>query len=328
MPIPEFTLRDFNRVASGEYNAGQIDFATGDNGRVTLAKINNHVHKRGLNKTTLSAERILEVKESFVSALRRGGVSDADIAAIRTRLGIPAEMKATSTREAQEDILRKRFVPLSRNAVREILDEYANNGRGFGEGKVQLSWDELHAAHETAHRSRSAVRKSERTNAESLANNRTKIDFTFTHALAAADRRVNVDEDILRFQAIVSNHADYATREERGRILDMARSQLDALLRSCGAAPSDDRPATASIKLRDGQTIELSAGMGEKKFAELLRDLILRFSADPDGPGAENANELEVAAGLLRLNADEREALWGSLADDPRGGFKARAIAI
>ena len=67
MPLPEFTLHDFNKIASGEYNAGQIDFATGDNGRVSLAKINNHVHKTGLNKTTLSAARILEVKEAFVS---------------------------------------------------------------------------------------------------------------------------------------------------------------------------------------------------------------------------------------------------------------------
>ena len=43
------------------------------------------------------------MKEAFVSALRRGGVSDADIAAIRARLGIPAEMKATSKVDAQED---------------------------------------------------------------------------------------------------------------------------------------------------------------------------------------------------------------------------------
>ena len=57
MPLPEFTLHDFNKIASGEYNAGQIDFVTGDNGRVSLAKINNHVHKTGLNKTTLSAAR-------------------------------------------------------------------------------------------------------------------------------------------------------------------------------------------------------------------------------------------------------------------------------
>ena len=73
MPLPEFTLHDFNKIASGEYNAGQIDFVTSDNGRVSLAKINNHVHKTGLNKTTLSAARILEVKEAFVSALRREG---------------------------------------------------------------------------------------------------------------------------------------------------------------------------------------------------------------------------------------------------------------
>ncbi len=28
MPLPEFTLHDFNKIASGEYNAGQIDSAT------------------------------------------------------------------------------------------------------------------------------------------------------------------------------------------------------------------------------------------------------------------------------------------------------------
>ena len=104
MPLPEFTLHDFNKIASGEYNAGQIDFVTSDNGRVSLAKINNHVHKTGLNKTTLSAARILEVKEAFVSALRRGGVLDADIAAIRARRGLPAAALDSARKRLDEAI--------------------------------------------------------------------------------------------------------------------------------------------------------------------------------------------------------------------------------
>ena len=297
------SINEFQRLSQGDINAGEVKLA----GENKLAKMNNHVGSTVLNKEIISHAEVIAIKQALVKALSQNGVAQAEIDRIRQELGLAP--KAASDVELRH----RSIMPLSRQKIREILDRNAEtineHSRGHGGGVFITTSKTIYGPRGM---DAASAAKRDAVNAK----------------LVEYDRRVNVDEDIVRFQAIVSNHADYATREERGKILDMARSQLDALLRSCGADPSDDRPATASIKLRDGQTLELSAGTSEKKFAELLRDLILRFSADPDGPGAENANELEIAAGLLRLDADGREAFWGTLADDPRGGFKARAIAI
>ncbi len=38
MPLPNITLAQFNAISNGDYNAGQIDFATGRNGETELVK--------------------------------------------------------------------------------------------------------------------------------------------------------------------------------------------------------------------------------------------------------------------------------------------------
>ena len=43
MALPDISLAQFNRIASGDYNAGQIDFKTAKDGSTELVKINNHV---------------------------------------------------------------------------------------------------------------------------------------------------------------------------------------------------------------------------------------------------------------------------------------------
>ncbi len=53
-------LRDFNAIASGSYNAGQIDIKTGRNGQAELVKVNNYVWKTSKNDVRLSPERVLE----------------------------------------------------------------------------------------------------------------------------------------------------------------------------------------------------------------------------------------------------------------------------
>ncbi len=56
MALPDITLAQFNRIASGSYNAGQIDFKTNANGSTDLVKINNHVWKTSKNNVELSPE--------------------------------------------------------------------------------------------------------------------------------------------------------------------------------------------------------------------------------------------------------------------------------
>ena len=64
------TLNDFRTLSNGEYNAGQIDFTTNDNGEVTgLKKVNHHVTFKSLNGVEIDAKRAVAVKEAFIQAL-------------------------------------------------------------------------------------------------------------------------------------------------------------------------------------------------------------------------------------------------------------------
>ena len=131
MATPNISLAQFNSIATGDYNAGQIDFRTKDDGSTELVKVNNHVWKTSKNRTILSPERILEVKLAFLNALQRGGVTDEAIKEIRNRLGLPAEVDMLSSKAERTDFLKMRFAPLTRAQVRSILDEFANQGKGY-----------------------------------------------------------------------------------------------------------------------------------------------------------------------------------------------------
>ena len=133
MPLPAISLSQFNRIATGKYNAGFVDFQTDDQGNLTgeLAKVNNHVHATGKNKATLSSARVLEVKEAFIAAMERAMVPEDTIREIRRELGIAKELDATGDTARLGELAAARFKPLSRQQVREILDRYADHGRGF-----------------------------------------------------------------------------------------------------------------------------------------------------------------------------------------------------
>ena len=117
MPI---NLDDFRAIANGKYNAGQIDFETNRQGEVTgLKKVNNHVHMTGKNIVAIDPKRAVEVKEAFIKALAAGGVTQDRLAAIRAKLGIAVETKTSV--DGAGDALRRRYTPLSREQVRDIL---------------------------------------------------------------------------------------------------------------------------------------------------------------------------------------------------------------
>ena len=114
------TLNDFRTLSNGEYNAGQIDFTTNSNGEVTgLKKVNHHVTFKSLNGVEIDAKRAVAVKEAFIQALTNEGVSPEKIAQIRERLGIASDTKTTL--DGASAVLKRRFTPLTREQVRDIL---------------------------------------------------------------------------------------------------------------------------------------------------------------------------------------------------------------
>ncbi len=183
---PEITLAQFNRIATGKYNAGLVDFET-ENGVLTgnLTKVNNHRWKTSENNTVLSPERVLEVKEAFIAALTKGGVSAEDIKTIRTKLGIPAEMNSTSNKEEMKGILEKRFRPLTRQYVRKLLDQYARGGIGYNQETLRsVAYEDLEAAKATANMSKSNADKRKELNTSAMELAKNNFDYKLTDALS------------------------------------------------------------------------------------------------------------------------------------------------
>ena len=72
MPLPRvnfsnvsITIQQFQEIASGKYNAGEVRLATA----TSLDKINHRVTFKGDNKVSLSHAEVLAVKQAFVRAL-------------------------------------------------------------------------------------------------------------------------------------------------------------------------------------------------------------------------------------------------------------------
>ena len=189
MPLPDISLAQFNRIATGDYNAGQIDFKTKDDGTTELVKINNHVWQKSKNNVELSPERILEVKEAFLNALQKGGVSAEAMNEIRDRLGLSSELEIPEDGNQRLGIIKARFAPLTRAQVRSILDEYANNGLGFTqESRAAVSYEDLMAAAETNRMSARRSRSRDLVNGEAM-NLHDKLGtaaakFTLTDAIS------------------------------------------------------------------------------------------------------------------------------------------------
>ena len=163
---PTISLAQFNRIASGTYNAGQIDFATGKNGTTELVKVNNHVWFPVLNNVQLSPARVLEVKEAFIAALTDEAVlGRRELNAIREELGIPTDL-GTAGAAQMEKFAKARFTPLTRAQVRTILDKYAAGGHGWTQQSYdRISPEEDAAAQRTANASASTVARRDAANA-------------------------------------------------------------------------------------------------------------------------------------------------------------------
>jgi hypothetical protein len=75
----------------------------------------------------LSLSKICEIKEKFISALANSGVKQDDIRDIRKQLGIPETLSYDENHRIEDYNTKERFLPLTRQAIRAIIDKYATN---------------------------------------------------------------------------------------------------------------------------------------------------------------------------------------------------------
>ena len=293
------SLDEFQRISSGWYNAGEVKLHDAN----TLDKMNNHVATWWYdNNDSISHEETVAIKEALVKALSQHGVEGEALARARQKLGLqPMD-------PADKSLLERSVKPLTRQQIREILDDNAetlNQSEGHERIRTQAELD--------AEKSESGRTKS--------ATGRTKVN-----AALASRKEFWVNTEIQRFERVVSDMADFASPAERAQLREVAKKQLDALMATCQNRPRADHRAIAKLEIEGGQQVTVDTGLSEVEFAARLENLIVRFHYQPAGP---DRIEHDVAAGYLACKSrKEQQDLLNALPQDPHFGLKARALAV
>ena len=307
MALPNITLAQFNRIASGTYNAGLVDFMTDEQGNLTgeLTKVNNHVWKTGKNTTVLSPERILEVKEAFINALKAGGVKPEVLAKIRNELGVPAELSASADVAAKCDMLEARFKPLTRADVRKILDDYAKNGRGFThESSAAVTYDDTQNARRAAQLRGTGAVWRDNVNAAAVNAAKGRYRYEISDALGILSTNAPLSKACqalaTRFKGANAvndlNAAKTAMKNQFMNLFQNAMKLLDGQVNETDTFTFFGMKAKI-VKGADGK-LEATLGEGalETKVAigktsgHFINDIIARAVIDTDTIGADNIN--------------------------------------
>ena len=293
------SLDEFQRISSGWYNAGEVKLHDAN----TLDKVNNHVATWWYdNKDDISHAETVAIKEALVKALSQHGVEGEALNRARQKLGLqPMD-------PSDKSLLKRSVMPLTRQQIREILDENAetlNQSEGHERIITQAELD--------ARKSDKALEKS--------TTKRNEINAS----LASRDE-FRVNTEIARFERVVSDFADFTSLEERAQLLEVAKKQLDALMVDCHCRPRADHRAIAKLEIEGGQQVTIDTGLNEVEFAERLENMIIRLSDDFAAP---KPAEREVVSQYLGCKSRaEQQNLLNALPQDPDFGLKARALAV
>ena len=286
MALPDISLAQFNRIASGDYNAGQIDFKTAKDGSTELVKVNNHVWQTSKNNVMLSPERILEVKEVFLNALEKAHVPKAKMDEIRARLGLPAEMDVATSKAARVEVLKARYTPLSRALVRELLDQYAKYGKGYtNESAREVSYDDYQAAWSTSKMSADHAATRDRTNFEVNGKYSMRGDAGVNHSITDAmsllsTSRYLVDLEKVRNNRITGENAVNEKAKQHTVLVNSFQSLVSAALKMLPAGTRESgefKLAGQTVKLVKGDDGSLQALVGKGNMATKVN---LKMDAD------------------------------------------------
>ena len=293
------SLDEFQRISSGWYNAGEVRL----HDEHTLDKTNNHVATWWYdNKDEISHAETVAIKEALVKALSQHGVEGDALARARQKLGLqPMD-------PSDKSLLKRSVMPLTRQQIREILDENAatlNQSEGHGRIRTQAELD---------------ARKGDKALEKSTAK-RNEVN-----AALASRTEFHVNTEIARFERVVSDFADFVPEEECLPLLDIAKKQLDELMATCNYHPRADHRAIAKCEIEGGQQVTIDTGLNEVEFAERLENFIARLWGGVLGP---KADELEVVSRYRACKSRaEQQDFLNALPTEQEFGFKARALAV
>ena len=259
---------------------------TTPDGSTELVKVNNFVWRTSKNNVVLSHERILEVKEAFLNALERGGVGPAAMKEIRDRLGLPADLDVSADADQRNGILTARFRPLTRAQVRDILDTYANEGRGFTQAsRAEISYGNWQAGQETANMSAKHARRRDNTNIASMAahepHGTVGVNFGVTDAISllSASRSLAEFDDVRGQRCTGTNAVNEKLRMHTAMVNSFQglASQALKLLPAGVRETPEFKLVGETVKLVKGNDGSLSAIIGK---GNLATKVALKMDAD------------------------------------------------
>ena len=292
------SLQQFNKIASGEYNAGEVRLA----GENSLKKVNHHVHFSDFNKVTIPHEEVLAIKAAFVRALSNAKVDGNVLDAIRKQLGLaPAGPCDTS-------LLKRSITPLSRQQIRSIIDKTVKTI----DGKQVATYDKLHE--------------------DFTASAKEYINVTrlYTNRTTAQNRSLDVSKDIALFQSVVAGDVDFHDIPDRKRLAEIMTGLKNQILDQAAGKPlSKDKNATITFTTGKvggaGVNVTMQLGMSQEDFVDRLDDMLLRFDGlhTPD-------KEIRDARNMFRaLNTTEERVAWlNSLGTTSADNLKVRTAIV
>ena len=283
------SLQQFEAVANGKYNAGEVKLT----GQHTLGRVNNHIHFKSLNNDTISHEEVIAIKTAFVRTLSESGVDAEAISNIRVQLGLAPSNAA----DAKFD--ERSMKPLSRQQIRDILDQYSGvlHVRTYDEVKANVS---------------PAVRQAQ---AEIRRNVNSSLD---------ENRAIESNETVVIFQRVLASDIDFASAKDYDKMLREAKRQLEVLYAGCGDNPSAGKQVKARCELPGGQFVELDTGMSEAAYADRLFQTIARL----EHMDISRHRRIDYRTAYQNMNHAERVNWIAEVSDSPDATVKARTAAI
>lgn len=307
------SLDQFNAVASGKYNIGEVRLTKDGTG---VEKVNNHKNTTFFsNNVKMSAEEAFSVKEAFVRALSGSGVDSKAIARIKKDLGIENKAVALSKRDIR---------PLTRQEVRSIIDNNAaaiNAKRGAGGVAAIRTSAQIYAG----------VSDAEKEARQEIRNNR--------NAVLKFSRAVTFDSQVDNLLSIIN--ADYAGKGARASEIQEMSILLSEALERLGegkARYADDfhslrigekmvknndgemEPGTiyVSVTMDDGRMFKLDTGLKRAEFKKRLDDVPGKDAAEFADDAVSKTKAKNFAMDLLskrKINGNPTPAEYGALVD-------------
>ena len=301
------SLDSFNAAASGTYNIGQIKLNQDGTG---VYRTNSHKTFTILNRTEISQDEAVAVKEAFCRAVKNEAKLDDDaVKELKDKLGIGSD-KFSSMRAGT-------MKALTAAEVREVIDKYAgriNQGRAEG-AQLKTSADLYKGVSQTTLDSRAEVR--DKVNAQTLEK--------FAHS--QANVALNSIMDLMDYQG--GDSISVGAKALAKRIIKCAQRPLapGTSFKPFKDAPESffvksDMTLSARVTLDNGYDISIDLGVTQKQLLDKLFQMVDSVAIDEKFAGeTKTFKEKRVFSDPSSMSKSDVEALKKQVLEDIKESF-------